>query len=87
MDGCNSTKSHSDTLEQICVRYESLKSLSVFEFDGLTTPEERETLLEIENLTLKTPSEATLIRDLTLTVKEKDHLLVSILFRYFASLN
>lgn len=35
-------------------------------------------LLDIENLTLQTPrSKATLVRDLSLVVNNKDHLLVS----------
>ena len=37
-------------------------------------------LLDIENLTLRTPSKATLVRDLSLVINEKDHLLVSDLF-------
>ena len=40
-------------------------------------------LLDIENLTLRTPSKATLVRDLSLVINEKDHLLVSGLFYLF----
>ena len=40
-------------------------------------------LLDIENLTLRTPSKATLVRDLSLVINEKDHLLVSGLFVLF----
>ncbi|KAF7824430.1 ABC transporter D family member 2, chloroplastic [Senna tora] len=71
-----STKSHCDTSKDICVTYKSLKSSSVVESNGLSPPEKGETLLEIENLTLKTPNEGTLIRDLSLTVKDKEHLLI-----------
>ncbi|KAI5428544.1 hypothetical protein KIW84_033507 [Lathyrus oleraceus] len=45
---------------------------------GIYPPQEKhETLLEIENLILKTPSESTLIRDLSLTIKQKDNLLIT----------
>lgn len=40
-------------------------------------------LLDIENLTLRTPSKATLVRDLSLVINEKDHLLVSGLYFFF----
>ena len=44
---------------------------------GIYPPQEKhETLLEIENLILKTPSESTLIRDLSLAIKQKDNLLI-----------
>ncbi|KAI5428547.1 hypothetical protein KIW84_033510 [Lathyrus oleraceus] len=45
---------------------------------GIHPPQEKhETLLEIENLILKTPSESTLIRDLSLAIKQKDNLLIT----------
>jgi len=46
------------------------------ESNGSTPPENFGTLLEVEDLILKTPSESTLITDLSLTIKEKDNLLV-----------
>ena len=73
----SSSKSLSDTLEDIHITYEDFKNSSVLESNGSTPPEKYETLLEINNLTLKTPSESTLIRDLSLSIKEKDNLLVS----------
>lgn len=72
----SSSKSLSGALEDIDIIYKDFRSSSVLESNGSTPPEKHETVLEIENLILKTPSEATLIRDLSLTIKEKDNLLV-----------
>ncbi|OIW11715.1 hypothetical protein TanjilG_14348 [Lupinus angustifolius] len=72
----SSSKTLSDTIEDIHVSYKDFRSSSVLETNGSIPPEKYETLLEIENLTLKTPSESTLIRNLSLVIKEKDHLLV-----------
>lgn len=72
----SSSKTLSNTLEDIHIAYKDFRSSSVLESNGSTPPEKFETLLEIENLTLKTPSDSTLIRDLSLMVKEKDNLLV-----------
>ncbi|XP_057457779.1 ABC transporter D family member 2, chloroplastic [Lotus japonicus] len=75
LDRSNS-KSLSDTLEDIEITYKDIRSSTTLESNGSTPPEKYETLLEIENLILKTPSESTLIRDLSLSIKEKDNLLV-----------
>ena len=75
LDKSNS-KSLPDSLEDIDIIYKDFISSPVFESNGLTPQEKHETLLEIENLILKTPSESTLIRDLSLTIKQKDNLLV-----------
>ncbi|XP_057725978.1 ABC transporter D family member 2, chloroplastic isoform X1 [Arachis stenosperma] len=72
----SSSKSLSDTLEDIHITYKDFRSSSALESNGSTPSESYETLLEINNLTLKTPSESTLIRDLSVTIKEKDNLLV-----------
>ncbi|KAK7243682.1 hypothetical protein RIF29_38492 [Crotalaria pallida] len=72
----SSSKYLSDTLEAIRIEYKDFRSSSVLESNGSIPPEKHETLLEIECLTLKTPSESTLIRDLSLMVKENDNLLV-----------
>lgn len=77
LDNSSSSKSLSDTLEEIVIMYKNFESSSLLESNGSTPPEKCETLLEIENLTLKTPSEATLVRNLSLTIREKDNLLVS----------
>ncbi|KAE9621521.1 hypothetical protein Lal_00032692 [Lupinus albus] len=72
----SSSKSLSDTLEDIHIAYNNCRSSSVLESNGSMLPEKYETLLEIENLTLKTPCESTLIRDLSLIIKDNDNLLV-----------
>lgn len=75
LDRSNSN-SLSDSLEDIHIMYKDFRSSSVLESNGSTPPEKHEMLLEVKNLILKTPSESTLIRDLSLTIKEKDNLLV-----------
>ncbi|ESW21132.1 hypothetical protein PHAVU_005G044400 [Phaseolus vulgaris] len=72
----SSSNSLTDTLEDIQITYKDFRSSSVLESNGSTPPEKCGTLLEVEDLILKTPSESTLIRDLSLTIKEKDNLLV-----------
>ncbi|TKY49481.1 ABC transporter D family member 2 [Spatholobus suberectus] len=72
----SSSNSLTDTLEDIHITYKDFRSSSALESNGSTPPEKYATLLEIEDLILKTPSESTLIRDLSLTIKEKDNLLV-----------
>lgn len=57
--------------------YKDIISSSALESNGLTPQVKHETLLEIDNLILKTPSDSTLITDLSLTIKAKDNLLVS----------
>ncbi|XP_058768755.1 ABC transporter D family member 2, chloroplastic-like isoform X1 [Vicia villosa] len=76
LDRSNS-KSLPDSLEDIDIMYKDFISSSVLESNGLTPQEKHETLLEIENLILKTPSESTLIRDLSLAIKPKDNLLIT----------
>ncbi|BAT93094.1 hypothetical protein LR48_Vigan05g040100 [Vigna angularis] len=72
----SSSKSLTNTLEDIQITYKDFRSSSALESNGSTPPEKIGTLLEVEDLILKTPSESTLIRDLSLTIKEKDNLLV-----------
>ncbi|CAL0310851.1 unnamed protein product [Lupinus luteus] len=72
----SSSKSLSDTLEDIRISYNNFRSSSVLESNGSMPAEKYETLLEVENLTLKTPCASTLIRDLSLMIKDKDNLLV-----------
>ncbi|XP_020238735.1 ABC transporter D family member 2, chloroplastic [Cajanus cajan] len=72
----SSSNSLTDTLEDISITYKDFRSSSALESNGSTPPEKYATLLEVEDLILKTPSESTLIRDLSLTIKEKDNLLV-----------
>ncbi|XP_030964624.1 ABC transporter D family member 2, chloroplastic [Quercus lobata] len=70
----SSSKSLSDPSEEICLVYNSVRSSPVLESNG-SMPKDK--LLDIENLTLRTPSKATLVRDLSLVINEKDHLLVT----------
>lgn len=53
-----------------------MESSPLLESNGSMALDKRQKLLEIENLTLKAPNGATLVRDLALIVKEKEHLLV-----------
>ncbi|KAJ7949053.1 ABC transporter D family protein [Quillaja saponaria] len=76
LDSSSST-SLSNPLEEICVTYKKVKYTPVLESNGSTPPENCGTLLEIDNLTLKTPSKAILVRDLSLVINDKDHLLVT----------
>jgi len=72
----SSSNSLTDTLEDIQITYKGFRSSSALESNGSIPPEKFGTLLEVEDLILKTPSESTLIRDLLLTIKERDNLLV-----------
>ncbi|XP_054817258.1 ABC transporter D family member 2, chloroplastic-like isoform X3 [Prosopis cineraria] len=77
LDRSSISNLHSNTLEEILVTYKCSKRSSILESNGLLNPVEKtETLLDVKNLTLNTPSGATLIRELSLTIKEKDHLLI-----------
>ncbi|XP_050233734.1 ABC transporter D family member 2, chloroplastic [Mercurialis annua] len=71
----NNTKNLSDT-EEISLSYCTVSSLGL-ESNGCLPVEKCEKLLDIENLTLQTPSKATLIQDLSLAINKKDHLLVT----------
>ncbi|KAI8573902.1 hypothetical protein RHMOL_Rhmol01G0311800 [Rhododendron molle] len=75
----SSSKHLSDPLVKIHLMYCNVKSLtSSVQSNGSMLLENRQELLDIENLTLQTPSSnATLIRDLSLKINEKDHLLVT----------
>jgi hypothetical protein len=75
LDRSNS-KSLSDSLEDIDIIYKDFISSSSLESNGSIPQEKHETLLEIENLILKTPSDSTLITNLSLAIKAKDNLLV-----------
>ncbi|CAJ1958287.1 unnamed protein product [Sphenostylis stenocarpa] len=72
----SSSNSLTDTLEDIQITYKDSRSSSPLESNGSTPLEKYATFLEIEDLILKTPSGSTLVRDLSLMIKEKDNLLV-----------
>ncbi|XP_028799651.1 ABC transporter D family member 2, chloroplastic isoform X2 [Neltuma alba] len=77
LDRSGSSKLHSNTIEEIFVTYKCSNISSILESNGLMNLQEKiDTLLEIKNLTLKTPTGATLIRELSLTIKGKDHILI-----------
>ncbi|KAJ7982121.1 ABC transporter D family protein [Quillaja saponaria] len=76
LDNSSST-SLSDPLEEIHVAYKNFKYSPVLESNVSTPLENCGPLLEIDSLTLKTPSQAILVRDLSLVINDKDHLLVT----------
>ncbi|CAL5321265.1 unnamed protein product [Camellia sinensis] len=68
----------SDPLEEIRLIYCNVKFSTPLQSNGSIILDNRQKLLDIENLTLQTPSsKATLVRDLSLKIYEKDHLLVT----------
>ncbi|KAI9161913.1 hypothetical protein LWI28_021973 [Acer negundo] len=77
LDSSNS-KGLSDPLETICLTFSNAINSPVLESNGSMPAEESRKLLDVENLTLQTPtSKATLVRDLSLVMDEKEHLLVT----------
>ena len=76
----SSSKSLSDPSEEIRLVYNNVRSSPALESNGSMPKEKNKELLDLENLTLQTPSKATLVRDLSLVINEKDHLLVSDFF-------
>ncbi|GAA0148297.1 ATP-binding cassette [Lithospermum erythrorhizon] len=77
LDSSNSEK-YDDSMERIQLQYCSVNMSTNSEANGSITPESSAKLLEIEELTLQTPTnQATLIKDLSIQIYEKDHLLIS----------
>ncbi|KAK9266559.1 hypothetical protein L1049_021492 [Liquidambar formosana] len=77
LDSSNS-KSLPDSLEEIQLVYCNVKNSVSLESNGSMPLDKRQKILDIEDLTLQTPtSKATLIRDLSLELNDKDHLLVT----------
>ncbi|KAI3466282.1 hypothetical protein Pfo_022945 [Paulownia fortunei] len=69
------TRSDSEPMQEICREFCNINNSSA---SNGSVPLNRDSkLLMIEHLTLLTPSKATLIRDLSLDICEKDHLLVT----------
>lgn len=75
LDG-SAPKALSNISEKIHLMYSHMENSPLLESNGSIAPDKRQKLLEIENMTLGAPNGATLVRDLTLIVKEKEHLLV-----------
>ncbi|MBA0848589.1 hypothetical protein Goshw_004270 [Gossypium schwendimanii] len=73
----STSKSLSDPMEYINLTYSHVKGSQVLDSNGSTPPTTSPRLLDVENLTLKTPkSNSTLVRDLSFAIDEKDNLLV-----------
>lgn len=68
--------SEADPTEDICREYCTINDSSAS--NGSAPLGRGRRLLTIENLTLLAPSKATLIRDLSVEIFEKEHLLVSL---------
>lgn len=79
----STSKSVSDPSEEIRIVYHSVRSSPVLESNGSMPKDVHQKLLDVENLTLQTPNKATLVRDISLVIDEKDHLLVSDLFLFY----
>ncbi|XXG90402.1 hypothetical protein AAC387_Pa12g2176 [Persea americana] len=68
----------SNPVENISIVYSNVKDPSPLQANGSVLLDGCRKLLEIENLTLQTPqTNRTLIRDLSLEINDKDHLLVT----------
>ncbi|XP_043702229.1 ABC transporter D family member 2, chloroplastic [Telopea speciosissima] len=68
----------SDPNQEISIVYSDVRSSPVIQSNGSMLTDKCYKLVDIENLTLQTPkSKATLIRDLSLKVNTKDHLLIT----------
>ncbi|EOY14316.1 Peroxisomal membrane ABC transporter family, PMP family isoform 2 [Theobroma cacao] len=71
------SNSPSDPMEQINLTYSYVKGSQVLDSNGSVPANTSLRLLDVENLTLKTPkNNSTLVKDLSLVINEKDHLLV-----------
>ncbi|GMH07954.1 hypothetical protein Nepgr_009794 [Nepenthes gracilis] len=70
----------SDAVEKVHVFYSSVRSSvneTVLESNGSVPFDRPHKLVDIENLSLETPSKSALINNLSLEIKEKDHLLIT----------
>ncbi|KAJ8527617.1 hypothetical protein K7X08_015068 [Anisodus acutangulus] len=70
-------KGHQDSKEEIQLSFCLINSSNGLHSDGSLPLSKRVKLLQVEHLTIQTPSEATLIKDLSFEIFEKDHLLVT----------
>lgn len=67
----------SDPSEGIRLIYCNVESLAELDSNGsIPIDNEQQKLVDIENLTVQTPSSATLVRDLSLLINNNEHLLV-----------
>ncbi|KAL8147115.1 hypothetical protein AgCh_004726 [Apium graveolens] len=72
-----SSKSPEDSLKGIQLTYDNVKKSTLAEVNGSMPLDDNEKLLVIENLTVQTPTKSVLVKDLSLQINEKDHLLVT----------
>uniref|UniRef100_A0A0V0INQ5 Putative ovule protein n=1 Tax=Solanum chacoense TaxID=4108 RepID=A0A0V0INQ5_SOLCH len=73
----NSKKGDQDSKEKIQLNFCLISSSNGLHSNGSMPLSKRVKLLHVEHLTVQTPSEATLIKDLSFEIFEKDHLLVT----------
>lgn len=74
----SSSKCLSSSVEEISLTYCDERSSLLLESNGSILMDRCQKVLDLENLTLQTPtSKAILIRDLSLVINKKDHLLVT----------
>ncbi|KAL6201768.1 hypothetical protein ACLB2K_025480 [Fragaria x ananassa] len=72
-----SSQRHSDPAEGITLTYSNVKTLADLEPNGSMPIDKQQKLLDIENLTVQTPSSTTLVRDLSLVINNNENLLVT----------
>ncbi|XP_068325402.1 ABC transporter D family member 2, chloroplastic-like [Pyrus communis] len=70
-------KHHSDPSEGISLIYSNVKSLPEPESNGSIPIEKLQKLVDIEHLTVETPSGTALVRNLSLVINKNEHLLVT----------
>lgn len=75
----NNSENLLDYTAKVSIVYCSVKtpSLTSLDSNGSMTGENSNKIVDLENLALVTPENATLLLDLTLTIYEKDHLLIT----------
>lgn len=77
LDSSNS-EDYNDSTDRIQLQYCNLNKPFNLDSNGSIAPEGSAKLLEIEEMTLQTPTNrSTLIKDLTIKIYEKDHLLIA----------
>lgn len=82
-----SSKSPEDSSKGIQLTYDNAKKSTLADVNGSMPLDDNEKLLVIENLTVQTPTKTVLVKDLSLQINEKDHLLVCNLLNIFCCIN
>ncbi|KAL2896587.1 ABC transporter D family member 2 chloroplastic [Bienertia sinuspersici] len=76
----NSSENLTDSTANVSVVYQNVNATTnqtLLDSNGPLTAESCKKLVDLENLTLVTPEKATILMDLTLSIHEKDHLLIA----------